>query len=177
MAQQISISDLLSPGRVISNQRNELPWLQQANPNQMMLDYFTANQPSGAQTVAAALPYLNYVGGMNQYTPSLNNKKYKQFYGQFRQQGQQNIADFIAEAQRQNRKQSAMGRTPLFSPERGGEVMFREMIRGYQDNQNTASGMALDATSKALQQQQQNDLQKADVWGNIGGALTKMFGL
>jgi hypothetical protein len=151
-----------------------LPWLNEA---ENLMGYFNANQPSGYQTLANAIPYLGYTQNLNQYTPSLNNKRYKQFYQQFRQQGQQNIADMIAEASRQNRKASAMGRTPLFSPERGGETIFREMMRGYQDNQHQASQAALSASTQALKQQQQSDLQKADVWGNIGGALTKMFGL
>lgn len=54
-----------------------------------------------------------------------NNPLYQQMYGQYRQQGQQQLGENISQIQGQNRMASAMGRTPLFSPERQGEAEFR----------------------------------------------------
>lgn len=71
-----------------------------------------------------------------------NNPLFQQVYNQERQAGQQDIASVIAEASRQNRKLSSLGRTPLFSQERGGEEMFRNLTKGYQDVQGTARDRA-----------------------------------
>lgn len=69
---------------------------------------------------------------------------YKRLYGQYQQQNQGNLAQVIAEAQRQNRGQQDMGRTPLFSQERGGENIFRALTQGYQN-----SGAQADTQTRA----------------------------
>lgn len=61
-----------------------------------------------------------------------NNPLYKNLYGQYQDQNKLNLAQVIAEAQGQNRLNSRMGRTPLFSNERGGENLFRSLMQGYQ---------------------------------------------
>lgn len=61
-----------------------------------------------------------------------NNPLYKQIYGQYQDQNRQNLAQTIAEAQGQNRMNTANGRTPLFDPSRGGEQLFRGLIQGQQ---------------------------------------------
>lgn len=61
-----------------------------------------------------------------------NDPLYKNLYGQYQQQNNTNLAQVIAEAQRQNRGQQDMGRTPLFSQERGGENIFRALVQGQQ---------------------------------------------
>lgn len=61
-----------------------------------------------------------------------SNPLYKQLYGQYQDQNRQSLAQTIAELQGQNRMNTGMGRTPLFSPERGGEQIFRNLMQGYQ---------------------------------------------
>lgn len=62
-----------------------------------------------------------------------NNPLYQQMYGQYKQQGQNQMAQGIAELQAQNRLNTSMGRTPLFNQERGGEQIFRNLMQGYQN--------------------------------------------
>lgn len=57
---------------------------------------------------------------------------YQQTYGRYQNQNKGNLAQVIAEAQGQNRLNSRMGRTPLFSQDRGGEQLFRAMMQQYQ---------------------------------------------
>lgn len=59
-----------------------------------------------------------------------NNPLYQQMYGQYRQQGQQQLGESISQLEGQNRMLSSMGRTPLFSPERRGEAEFRAQVAG-----------------------------------------------
>lgn len=54
-----------------------------------------------------------------------NNPLYQQMYGQYRQQGQQQLGESISQMEGQNRMLAGMGRVPLFSPERQGETAFR----------------------------------------------------
>lgn len=61
------------------------------------------------------------------------NQLYQNIYGQYQQQNRNNLAQTIAEAQGQNRMNSNMGRTPLFSQERGGENIFRTLMQQYQN--------------------------------------------
>lgn len=71
---------------------------------------------------------------------------YKRLYGQYQQQNNTNLAQVIAEAQRQNRGQQDMGRTPLFSQERGGENIFRALMQSQQQGaaqSDTATRAAL----------------------------------
>lgn len=159
-----------------------------------LLALLQKSQQTAPQSLAQMLPYLPYLNNMDSYTQNsrdlagaigdTNSPQYQNLYGQFKQQGQDNLSAQIAEMDRQNRKQSALGRTPLFSPERGGETTFRGLTQGYQDVQNNASKQAfgqLDNAYKAAAQQdqlkQQNALQKANVFGSGAGAIAKLFGL
>jgi hypothetical protein len=147
---------------------------------------------SNLANLAQFLPYLGYTQNLGSYNKggnkiaaamtNMDSPLYQKMYGQFRQQGQQNMAEMIAEAQRQNRKAAAMGRNPLFSAERGGEVLFREMARNNQDTQNQAMmntfnqlGNAYNATAQQGQLRQQAELQQAGVYGNVAGAIAKLF--
>lgn len=76
-----------------------------------------------------------------------NNPLYQQMYGQYKQQGQNNMAQGIAQLQAQNRLNTSMGRTPLFNQERGGEQLFRNLMQGYQG----AGVQADQQTRQALQ--------------------------
>lgn len=120
-----------------------------------------------------------------------NNPLFQQIYGQEKQAGQQDLAQSIAEAVAQNRKLSMLGRTPLFSPERGGETTFRALTQGYQSTQdqarqrarqiigagqNAQSG-ALNAANTVSNLQEQNRAGKTRGLGNIADALPLLFKL
>lgn len=159
-----------------------------------LFDYLMSMQPTGAQSLASALPFLSLPGKQASYmapsqrylNASINtdNKLYKKIYGQQRQMGQRNLADVIAEAQRQNRKASLLGRTPLFSAERGGEEVFRNLARGYEDIQDKANvdtrnilSGAADSSMKMGAMRSSLAANRAGIHGNLLGAITKLFGL
>lgn len=159
-----------------------------------ILDFLMSMQPSAAQSLASSLPFYGLPKKQAGYfRPAQNatnamldtdNPLYKKIYGQRKQQGQQNLAESIAELTGQNRKLAAMGRVPLFSAERGGETLFRGINKGYQDIQNNASdetvgilGNAADNYYKQGAIQAQYAANNAGVKGNLLGALTKLFGL
>lgn len=79
-----------------------------------------------------------------------NNPMYKNLYSQYQQQGAQNMAQSLAEAQGQNRLASGMGRTPLFSQDRGGETLFRSLMQGYQGLGNQADQQTRSALTNAM---------------------------
>jgi len=155
---------------------------------------FFQPQQSAGQTIAMAIPFLNLPKKQLQnLQPAQNavdamvntdNPMYQQIYSQQRQQGQQNLAEQIAEMSRQNRKLSALGRTPLFDQGRGGEQLFRGITQGYQDIQNNAANDTRGILGNAAQNymsigQQKNQIaqNKAGISGNIYGAIGKLFGL
>jgi len=119
-----------------------------------------------------------------------DNPLYQKLYGQNKQLLQQNEGNALSQAEGQNRMLSAMGRTPLFSPERNGEVAFRTMIQnqgqaGLQaqnqtENQLGNAGLTLSrlmpAQNNVTQLQQGNTNQKLGSFANIATAL-KLFGL
>lgn len=159
-----------------------------------LLKLLMKSQQTGGQSLAQLIPYLPYLNNMDSYSANSrslagaignpDDPRYQKLYGGFKQQGQQNLSESIAEMDRQNRKSSMLGRTPLFSPERGGETAFRGLTKGYQDVQNQASNQAfgqLGNEYQAAQQQdalkQKNALQKSDVFGNATAAIAKLFGL
>lgn len=65
-------------------------------------------------------------------TQGPNNPLYQQLYGQYQQQGANQLGQGISEIQAQNRMNSSMGRTPLLNNERGSENIFRNIMQGYQ---------------------------------------------
>lgn len=92
-----------------------------------------------------------------------SNPLYKQLYGQYQDQNRQNMAQTIAEAQAQNRMAQGMGRTPLFSPERGGENIFRNLMQGYQGMNQQADQQ----TRQALEGAATTTGNASTVYGNI----------
>lgn len=159
-----------------------------------IFEYLTAQQQSPIQALAGAAPYYQYAQNTGKYYKEPNSilsamqdpssAKYQQIYGQQRLQGQQNLAETIAELTRQNRKLAMMGRVPLFNEERGGEQQFRALTQGYQDVQNRAAnqtqgilGNAYQGAFGQAQINQQNALNKAGVNSGIFGALGKLFNL
>ena len=164
-----------------------LPWLEDEN-------YGGTAAPGDYQSLAGMLPFLKlpkkqaaYYQPFNQTVGAMadiNSPQFQNIYNQQKQSGQQNLAESIAEMVRQNRKQTRLGRTALFSPERGSETLFRGINKGYQDIQN----QAFDQTYSRLgQMANQQRLQAADmsklahnktaVKSNLLGMLTKLFGL
>lgn len=159
-----------------------------------LLSYLMSMQPTAAQSFASAVPFYNlpkqqaqffqpYQNATNAMTDT-NNPMYQNIYSQQKQQGQTNLAESIAEMVRQNRKQTQLGRTPLFNAERGGETLFRGVNKGYQDVQNQAAdntqgilGNAANNLYKQGTMQAQLAQNKAGIKGNLAGALTKLFGL
>lgn len=90
----------------------------------------------------------------NQLTDALTNTQnpiFQNLYGQFEQQGNQDVARVLAEAQGQNRASASLGRVPLLSQERGGEQLFRALMEGKQKSSNSASEMARGNIQAALQ--------------------------
>lgn len=152
------------------------------------------NVGDNAPDIAQIIPYLQYHGNSQQYQrpannisaamTDMNNPLYQQMYGQFKQQGQDNLAQTIAQLSGQNRKLSMMGRAPLFDAERGGETMFRGLTQGYQNTQNNASMQAFNqlnnAYKPAVEQgklRQENDQGKTQAMGGLAYGLAKLFGL
>lgn len=87
------------------------------------------------------------------------NPLYQNIFGQYKQQNANNLASTIAEAQGQNRMNSNMGRTPLFSNERGSENIFRNVVQ-----QQQGAGLQADQQTRAALQ------------GASGANLTGMAG-
>lgn len=159
-----------------------------------LLSLILQSQMSPAQSLASALPAYNYSKKLNKYLApaeealgamsDTNSPLYQQIYGQQKQQGQDNLAFQVAELGRQNRKLSQMGRTPLFSAERGGEELFRGLTQGYQDVQNQAGSQTRNILSDLFKNRSAMGLQraeygarKASVKGGLYGSLAKIFGL
>lgn len=107
-----------------------------------------------------------------------NDPMYQQLYGQFQQQNHSNLAQVIAEAQGQNRLNSKMGRTPLFSNERGGETTFRALAKGYQDSgaqSDTQTRSALQSAA-GIGQQAAQQYATASPWSAIGNYQKQIAG-
>lgn len=81
---------------------------------------------------------------------NINNPIFKNLYGQYEQQGNEDVARVLAEAQGQNRMAASMGRVPLLSRERGGEDIFRALIQGKQQSSARAGDMARQNINAAL---------------------------
>lgn len=109
---------------------------------------------------------------------------FQKVYGQERGSAQQDLASAIAEAGRQNRKLSVLGRTPLFDPERGGETQFRALTQGYSTAQDSARqrareilGASYNTQNSLAQQTDANAKKKAFSFGNIADALPSVLKL
>lgn len=188
----------------------DLPWLN--DPNYQ--NYFNAPQPqqgyaqpNNIASLLQALPSINYeMKGLNTGPSAANaaqmgqvagaqmnpdNPLYKKLYGQYQQQGQQNLAYQMQQLGSQNRKLSSMGRVPLFDPERGGEQLFRGLTQGYQDVGNNANmmtqlalggagrtlGSASTANNNLALMQNTSQYQQAKGQTGIAGLLAHLFGL
>ena len=159
-----------------------------------IFDYLMSQQPSAGQSIASAIPFYNLPKKQQQYFQpaydatsamgDMDNPLYQKIYGQKRQAGQQNLAESIRELSGQNRKLQMLGRSPLLDNERGGEAIFRNLMRGYQDVQNqaatdTESTLGDIAKQRYMMGAQQSQLaqNKAGIKGNLLGALAKLFSL
>ena len=79
-----------------------------------------------------------------------NNPIYQNLYKQNKEDMSYGLSSAIAEAQRQNRQAVRLGRAPLFSAERGGEDLFRALMKG-QQNSTQAASMARSQIAGAAQ--------------------------
>jgi len=128
----------------------------------------------------------------------MNNSLFQNLYQQNRAQGQQDLASTISELSRQNRKLTTMGRRPLLDQERGGESIFRNLIKDQQDvgnsartntfsqllqGQNALGGAQgaysniYDAEGGLAKQRFSNDLLKVGANYTLGDAFKNLFGL
>lgn len=94
-------------------------------------------QAFGGGTSAPYLKQQQQLAGQQQQISQAmlqgpQNPLYQQMYGQYREQGANQLGQGIAQLQAQNRLNTGMGRTPLFNQERGGEQLFRNLMQGYQ---------------------------------------------
>ncbi len=181
-----------------------MPWLDDPNYNQKYSQYpqqsgqnntdmLSALMKSGAAAnynftgtnLAPQRSIADEMGNLANASYNPNNPTYQAIYNNENQSAKQDLSSAIAEMSNQNRKLSMLGRTPLFSPERGGEQMFRQTIQGYQTAQDTARARArqiIGAGQGALnmnfqnqnnlaQQQTQNNQKQAYGMGNIADML------
>lgn len=116
---------------------------------------------------------------------------FQKLYTQNRQMGATNLAQTIAELQRQNRKAISMGRSPLLDQERGGESIFRNLILGQQDNEMNARNATFGQLRAALQGYNApfentgalsrgdyvNEMAGAAGYDSLGAALKNLFSL
>lgn len=82
-------------------------------------------------------------------TQGAGNPLYNQTYNQYKQQNANTMASQIAEAQGQNRMNANLGRTPLFSNERGSENIFRTLMQQQQNGGVQADQQARQALQQA----------------------------
>lgn len=122
---------------------------------------------------------------------NMDNPLYQRTYEQNRASGQQDLAGTISEIGRQNRKLVSMGRTPLLDQERGGESIFRNLIKGQTDigeqaRQSTLSqlrggqsafGNIYNTQANLADEEWANRLKKVGAQYSIGDALKSLFGL
>jgi len=138
-------------------------------------------------------PQQQAAGNLGQITAAMTNTAnplYQQLYGQNRQSMMQDLGQATAALEGRNRSLSAMGRTPLFAPGRGGETAFRNVTQGYENagqqaaaqtmNQLGAAGNMtgnlIGAQNNVTNLQNQNKTSKLTGFQNLASAL-KLLGL
>jgi len=201
----MSILDIMFGGK-----KSTLPWQNESGymtPDYALDSPYKYNPTNYGTSLAESIPSLMYnfkgintkngagildkLNQVNNARMDINDPMYQQIYGQQKQQGQQNLAESIQEMVNQNRRLSALGRTPLFSQERGGETLFRGLNKGYLDVQNQAAGNTQNILGSAAQGLQgaygaantqamlenQNNYQKAKGQTGVVGILKNLFGL
>lgn len=189
-----------------------LPWLEEENYGTKYPQYGSYPQTAGGSTnllsfLLQSYPAVKYgmqgidtrpqrnlagkLGEIGAAQTDIDNPMYQRIFGQQRQQNQQNLAESIAELTRQNRKLSALGRTPLFDQGRSGEMIFRNLTRGYQDAQDQAADQTHNILSNAANiYKEQGDVNKSVAsldmlnkqtktlgYFNLGEAFKNLFGL
>lgn len=131
------------------------------------------------------------IGNVANAQLDMNNPLFQNLYQQNKQAGQGNLAETIAELQRQNRMAVSNGRTPLLDQERGGESIFRNLVKGQEDvgnnavnntfsqlrNGQTALGGAYNSQNDLTANMYKNDLSKVGSYYSIGDVLKNLFGL
>lgn len=171
-----------------------LQGLPQTNDLAGLFKLFQQSQMTPLQSLATAIPAYQFAQNAGKYLQpaqntanamvDINSPQYQQLYQQNRQQGQNNLAQQLMELSAQNRKLATLGRVPLFSPERGGEQLFRQlMLGGQQADINAANqtqdilGRSFNAQTALAPQQMAVGAGKSSTKGNVLGVIAKLFGL
>lgn len=145
-------------------------------------------------SLVQAIPLISNAFGQKKYANNVANAynaidpsspQFQRIYSQEQQAGKDNLAFQIAELQRQNRKSAMLGRTPLLSPERGGETIFRGLNQGQQDTESRSRLMTYDLLGKRAaaqptiaEMQRRADLDRDYYgYGGIAEALRGLFNL
>lgn len=109
------------------------------------------SQFSGNTTAPYQKQQQQLAGQQSQISQALtqgpNNPLYQQIYGGYKQQNANQAASTIAELQGENRMNANLGRTPLFSNERGSENIFRSLMQ-----QQQGAGLQADQQTRAALQ-------------------------
>lgn len=133
----------------------------------------------------------NEINQLAKAQTNMNNPLFQSLLTQNKQAGNTQLANTIAQLQGQNRIAQSLGQNPLLSQERGGESIFRNLIKGQEDVGNQAVGQTFGQLQQAQQglqgsynnqsnlaQQQYGNTQKQTAaYGTIGDALQGLFGL
>lgn len=126
------------------------------------------------------------LANVNNAMTNPNNPLYQQMYGQYKQQGQQQLGENISQMEGQNRMLSNMGRTPLFDPQRQGEAAFRAQaaagpqigIQAGQQTQQALMNAARGLTGAGNVNGVNNQLMNSQYGSAQGGAANQsMMGL
>lgn len=122
---------------------------------------------------------------------NMNNPLFQSLLKQNKQQGQTDLAATIAQLQAQNRLAQSNGQKPLLDQERGGESIFRNLMRGQEEVSNQSVNQTFGQLENAQTGLQnlygtqgnlsnadfQNKVKKVGAYGSIGDALQGIFSL
>lgn len=141
----------------------------------------------GAMAVKNAFsgPQSKSTGQLSQVNNALINNQnplYQQLYGQNKQNNLSSLSQAITEIENHNRALSANGRTPLFSPEHGGEQAFRALAAQYQGNDQQAAKQTIDQlthgaaglSGQVIPAQVNQTNRELGGYSSIGDLLTKL---
>lgn len=125
------------------------------------------------------------LGELAQAQMDPSSPTFQNLYKQNRQAGEQNLAETISEISGQNRKLVSMGRAPLLDQERGGESVFRNLIKSQQGIDDTARSNTFsqlgnasnaytgqyNALNKDADLAYDNKVKRASAFGNIADVM------
>lgn len=182
---------------VFSSFATALPFLLQTAPA-IKTGLEGKNLKKQKQVAAQMQPLAQMQAQLAGAQTDMNNPLFQNLYSQNREAGNMDLSATIAEISRQNRKLNELGRNPLLDQERGGESIFRNLIKGQEDVGNQARtntfnqlkagqnayagaqdayGGIYNAYNDLGNQDYANKLKKVGAQYSIGDALKGLFGL